>query len=421
VRVTALGGRGDGVARLDNGEVVLIAHGVPGDEVTIVPCGKLRGVQRGRIVSVQIPSPHRTTPRCAVAGVCGGCTWQHVDVDLQRREKATLAQRALGKFPCEIRFDHRTPAYGHRRRARLHLRRQNGQFVIGMMLRASDAVAATQACPTLEPALEALLPRLRDALQEVISEGEVYLVGGVEGVIASLHARPVPGGASLGAQHLATATGLAGVTLRSGAWHDSWGMREVVLAETAQALPIRCDAEGFCQASSDGNRAIRDAVAAALTDAGPLTRIQEFYAGSGNLTALLLGRAPQVRSVEVNEAAVLRARASLTAPAQRLGTQLDWFCGDAAHLIEPPQVSELWLLDPGRPGARELCEHASLSGPHHVIYVSCAIDTLARDLRTLESGGYRSQSAVAIDAFPHTPRMEMVVHLRRQLDGTPSS
>ena len=418
VLVTALGGRGDGVARLETGEVVLIAGGVPGDEATIVPTHKQRGVLRGRIVQLTVPSPHRTAPRCEVAGLCGGCVWQHVDLALQRQEKATLAQRAIGKNPCDITADHRTAAYGHRRRVRLHVRRQNGKLVLGMMLRESDAVAATLACPTLEPALEALLPRLQRALQTSVAEGEIYAVCGVEGAIASLHARPLPGAPRLLARDLAEETGLVGVELRLGAWHDAWGAHEVTLAETAGALAIRCDAEGFCQASADANRAIREAVAKALEQAGRLSRVQEFYAGSGNLTALLLGHVPDVRSVEVNEAAVVRARVSLSGPAQAQGTRLNFFCGDAAHLAEPPQKDELWLLDPGRPGARELCEQAAQSGPAHIVYVSCALDTLARDLRTLEAGGYRCQSAVAIDAFPHTPHLEMVVRLARQLDGS---
>lgn len=420
VRVTALGGQGDGVARLQSGEVVLIAGGVPGDEVAIQPLGKLRGVQRGRITELSQPSPHRTVPTCAIAHVCGGCTWQHVDLGLQRSEKEGMARRTLGRQGCELTRAQGAPALGHRRRVRLHLRQQNGRLCIGMMLRESDAVAATEHCPALEPALDALLPRLRDALEGVITQGEIYAVLGAEGALVSLHAQPLSGGKRIDAEGLAAAAGLAGAAIQIGRWQEAWGEREITLTETAQDVGIRCDARGFCQASGDANRAIRAAVSAALDVTGPLRRVQEFYAGSGNLTALLIGRVPAVRSVEVDEEAVERARWALSG-AGAAGTRIDLYCGDAAHLMEPPVADELWLLDPGRPGAREVCEQAARDRPAHIVYVSCALDTLGRDLRTLENAGYRSRSAVAIDAFPHTPHLEMVVHLAlpaAQLDGT---
>ena len=49
------------------------------------------------------------------------------------------------------------------------------------------------------------------------------------------------------------------------------------------------------------------ASSAALAAIGPVPRIQEFFAGSGNLTALCLGHAPVVRTVERDADAVARA------------------------------------------------------------------------------------------------------------------
>ena len=50
-------------------------------------------------------------------------------------------------------------------------------------------------------------------------------------------------------------------------------------------------------------------------------------------------------------------------------------------------------------------------GPRHVAYISCAPDTLARDLKALRAGGYAIVSRQVFDMFPRTFSFETVAHL----------
>lgn len=416
VTVAALGGLGDAVVRLDDGRVVLLPEGVPGDRLRIQLMGTHRGVARGRVLQVVVPSVDRVEPACPVASRCGGCTWQHVSLRVQRTTKLDAARRALGPDAAELRMDDRVPDLAHRRRVRLHLRRDPGGLHAGFMAKGSELLVATDACPVLEPVLAALLPRLGPVLERFVDQGEVHAVLGIEGVIAAVFAKPKGGAETPDPARLADALGLAGLRLQLGSNTFRHGLDEVTLPETLSAeageagLPVRVDAAGFAQATVTGNQAIRQAVQLALDEIGNIPRCQEFYAGSGNLGVLLAGRTPELRVVEWDQAAADRARRALL-PAQALGTRVTVLCGDAAELIEPAESGELWLLDPGRPGALEVCKAAVIERPLHLVYVSCALDTLARDLKVLRAAGYVQQTAVLIDTFPHTPHAEMVVRL----------
>lgn len=408
VDVTALGGLGDAIARLDDGRVVLVPDAVPGDRLLIEQLPPQRGILRGRIAEIIAPSPYRQTPPCPVFAQCGGCTWQHIDLATQQAEKSSFLRHAIGRAVDIEVAQQPVPPWRHRRRVRLHLRCERGQLTAGMMARASHDIAEVDDCLVLTEPLSRLLQVLPDVARPWLKTGEVYAVEGVEGVLAAIHGLPHDFRVMPQASALLTELGVVGLTLSLGRHQDAAGLREVVLPETLGDWPVRVDGAGFCQATEAGNRAIRHAVAAALDAIGPATRIQEFFAGSGNLSALCVGRAPVVRTVERDADAVARARVTLAA-----APQFQLFCGDVDELIDAAIPGEVWLLDPGRAGARGVCQQAMDGGPAHIIYVSCAMDTLRRDVQLLQNAGYAVQSAVLIDAFPHTPHVEAVVRLQK--------
>jgi tRNA/tmRNA/rRNA uracil-C5-methylase (TrmA/RlmC/RlmD family) len=49
--------------------------------------------------------------------------------------------------------------------------------------------------------------------------------------------------------------------------------------------------------------------------------------------------------------------------------------------------------------------------PRYLCCISCAVDTLARDLKPLMAAGYRPVSMRMFDMFPRTPYFESMVLL----------
>ena len=69
------------------------------------------------------------------------------------------------------------------------------------------------------------------------------------------------------------------------------------------------------------------------------------------------------------------------------------------------------IMDPPRSGARELVGPLLRMHAARVIYVSCDVATLGRDLQALCDGGYRIAEVRAFDFFPNTHHAEVVTVL----------
>ena len=89
------------------------------------------------------------------------------------------------------------------------------------------------------------------------------------------------------------------------------------------------------------------------------------------------------------------------------------------RLAEEGVTPGVAVVDPPRAGL-DLATLTALvlMGPGRIIYVSCHLRSLLRDLEQLTRAGYRLQEVRAVDMFPHTPHVETVSLLTSNPTGT---
>src|SRR6188472_2118634 len=87
---------GEAIARDDGGRVVFVRGALPGEVVAAEVTVEKKDWARALTVTVEQASPDRVTPPCPSrrAG-CGGCGWQHLTVDAQRRGRVDIVSEAL--------------------------------------------------------------------------------------------------------------------------------------------------------------------------------------------------------------------------------------------------------------------------------------------------------------------------------------
>jgi 23S rRNA (uracil1939-C5)-methyltransferase len=340
------------VGRLDDGRVVLALGAAP-DELALVRITREHKTYvEGVVDQVLEPSIHRREPPCphAKSGECGGCPWQHLTEAAQRSEKEAIVCREVERVAPEatvrpIRSD--VPPFGYRRRARLGYR----DSVLGYRRPAQRRIFDLTCCPVLDPALEAALPRIREA---------------------------VSGGGS--------------------------GNIDILVQPDGQVV-YGPDATPFAQASEGGESCLIDLVLEAFPS--DLGRICELFSGSGTFTIPLLNRGHSVSAWEIDRKALKRLR--------RVAPAADVHRADLLNESTPLDLGrfEGVLLDPPRGGAAVCMEAIANTGAHIVVYVSCAPMTLCRDLQMLRDRGYRVDWVQPVDAFPQTHHIECVTVLTR--------
>lgn len=412
VTVAALGADADGIATAPDGRTLFLAAALPGE---LIQPGALqrRGDAWAAEAAVLVPSPDRVAPPCRHFGPCGGCTLQH----LADTPYADWKQERLSAVLR--RLDHDTPLpplartpRGARRRMDFAIRRENGAVRVGLHMRRSQSVVDIRECPVLHPtlfaAIEALRPVLRglaglrrtgSAVLNLLDSGPDLLLRTDAPLAASDRTRLAALADALRMPRIAWALGDHGQPETAAL------LRPATTAFAGHATPVPPGA--FMQASLDGERAIGDAVLAALPRSRPRDTVVELFAGIGTLTHRLAGHARvQAFEGDAEAAAALRSAGNPRVAVTRRDL-----------VRQPLTVPELAgaaavVLDPPWGGAREQMPALAAAG-RPIVYVSCNPAALLRDGTTLRQAGFRVTAAAAIDQFLWSANIESVVAFAR--------
>jgi 23S rRNA (uracil1939-C5)-methyltransferase len=425
--VARVGADGDGVAELADGTPLYLAGTLPGETVRarrVKPRGE---GWAGQVDAVIAPSPDRADPACPHFGTCGGCTLQHWQDAPYRAWKAGLLEAALRRAGSAVEVAPlvATP-HGTRRRVDLALRRQGASVVVGLHAARAAEVVDLSACPVLHPALFALVARLRATLPGLAllrREGSAVVNLLDNGLDLLLRSDAAP--------TTADRTRLADFARAHGLCRISWapgigapgtgaptagnGAGETLCLLHApvavlSGVTVRPPPGAFLQASREGEAAIVAAVLAGLPEKLPARAlVADFYAGCGTLSFALASRA-RVAAYEGDEGLVAALRTA--ANTQGLGGRISVTQRDLAR--RPVMAGELAgcaavVLDPPYAGAATQMAQIAAARPKRVVVVSCNPDALARDAAILHRAGYAVLSAVPIDQFLWSARLESVV------------
>lgn len=373
---------GEALARDDDGRVVFVRGGVPGDRVVVEPIEEHGDWWRAEVVAVDVAGPARVDPPCPRrhAG-CGGCDWQHVAAALQLEAKSEIVRDALrrtGKLPdADVRIGAAVPDRAYRTTIRV-VGDHEGRPAFRRE-RSHDTVAI-ETCLVAHPRLIELaeLARLTPGLEATFR---------VSGATSRATARWDAGKGEV--------TGLPD-------WVAT-GPRAAI-DEEVSGHRFRVSAGSFFQSGPQAAELLIDAVRRAAPELATARRVVDAYAGVGLFAVAAVPESAAVVAIESSRAAVADCRHNLGERPSRVehGQVGRWQSGrneEVDVVIADPARSGL-----GRPGVAALVRPAA----GVLVLVSCDPVALARDTELLARQGYRHDGTEVLDLFPHTHHVECV-------------
>ncbi len=395
------------LGRVD-GQVVLVSGAIPGERVRARVGRVARRVAFAETIEVLEASPDRRPPPFDPA--CGGSLYAHVGYARQLALKSEIMADAFARIAKMALPDGPSlapsPQSGYRLRARLHVRGGRIGFFREGTHELCDPATAGQLLPSTVDALRRLEIELGAARLVTAASCELCEnLGATERVVSLDY------GAA--AQSLAGTAAVEGITaLDPGGYGSPWVVDAIeVFRRTAT---LRHHVRAFFQ----GNRHLLVPLAARVAVHAGEGDVLDLYAGSGLFSVAIAARGDgAVTAVEGDPFGAADLRINALPWEGRITVRhmsVEDYLSDAVSSDAPRSV----VVDPPRTGlSEEAASGLARLRPGRIVYVSCDVATLARDVKRLVEAGYHVELAEGFDMFPNTPHIETVAVLRRRPDA----
>ncbi len=137
----------------------------------------------------------------------------------------------------------------------------------------------------------------------------------------------------------------------------------------------------------------------------------DLYSGTGTIAQLMAPVAGKVIGVEIVEEAVEAAKKNA-----RLNglDNCEFIAGDVLKVLDDiEEKPDMIILDPPRDGIHPKALPKIIDyGVDRIVYISCKPTSLVRDLEVFLERGYRVEKAVAVDQFPWTANVEVIIKMQ---------
>ena len=377
--VTYLSQKGMGVVRnRTDGVTYFISETWPGDigefEISNRPLNNKK-FGFAKLIRLIKPSIDRVDPPCTHHGRngtgCSGCPWMIARYSSQLEQKRNRLVYALQRVGLEttqltVPLVHSSPqSLGYRNRFQV---KTNGKQ-LGYMVEGTHDLAPVDDCLVLNPTCRSLLRTMSASLPRID-----WLPG------------------------------------------EDRGWNSIDLDDEMTADQIRINEKRpFRQGNAAQNEAMRAWLAQKLAGQDCSGKVVELFCGSGNFTEI-------IAQADFSEIIACESdlKAIQTLKARRLERvsiwQVDLFLPFIWKSLKKAIVgAETLVMDPPRAGLNNIRGFfETFSSLNTVYYISCDVETFARDAKVFTGQGWVIKELQPIDLFPHTPHVEILAFFEKK-------
>ncbi|MED1605974.1 23S rRNA (uracil(1939)-C(5))-methyltransferase RlmD [Cytobacillus kochii] len=430
---------GAGVAKVD-GYPLFVPNALPGEKAQIKVLKTSKGYGFGKLIETYEESPYRVTAPCPIYKECGGCQLQHLSYEGQLLAKQKQVRDVLTRIgKLENVTVHPTigmsDPWRYRNKSQVPIGEHEGGLIGGFYQQRSHQIIDMKSCLIQQEKNDEVIQKVKEicnkngvrAYDEQRHKGDLRhimarygLVTGDVMIVLVTKAKDLPNRKKIIADITENIAGVKSIVqnvnpkktnvIMGDETRVLWGQE--VIYDYIGDVRFAISARSFYQVNPEQTKVLYDKALeyAALTGK---EEVIDAYCGIGTISLFLAQKAKSVFGVEIVPEAIEDAKRN--AELNNI-TNANFAVGKAEEVIpawyEKGHKADVLVVDPPRKG----CDEALLQTiidmkPKKVVYVSCNPGTLARDLRVLEDGGYRTVEVQPVDMFPQTTHVECVAQL----------
>ncbi|WP_394754746.1 23S rRNA (uracil(1939)-C(5))-methyltransferase RlmD [Crenothrix sp.] len=427
VSIQSLTHDGRGVAHVD-GKATFIDEALPGEDVEFIYTEIRKDYAEGKVVKVLKAAPIRTQAPCPHYGVCGGCSFQHVESSAQIEVKQNLLLeqfKRIGKVEIPELWEPLIgPHWGYRSKARMGVKyvAKKERVLVGFRERRNPFLAEIGNCMVMNPKVGLKLIALGEMISELTIRDKIpqieVAIGDTDCVLAVRVLEPPTDAdkaimADFAKQHEIT------LCLQSKGPDTIKPLNSEDSMMLTYSLPdhdieFKFRPAMFTQVNYDINRQMINRVLATL-DLNENDTVLDLFCGLGNFTLPIAKYAGKVVGIEGDQPLVNHAKENAR---HNNINNAEFYAADLSKDLDAhPWAQQKYnkiMLDPSRAGASDVLPYFKKWQPELIVYVSCNPSTLARDAGILVNDmGYVLVKAGVMDMFPQTAHVESMAVFRK--------
>ena len=432
LEIASLAQGGRGVARTEEGFVIFVSGGLPGDTVRARVGKSKKAYAEATAVEMLEPAPERIAELCLHGGEpCPGASWQGLPYERQLEHKQTQVAEALtriGGFEG-IEIEPIVPAveqWRYRNKLEYSFGPTNSDpsgIALGFHARGRwDKVIDIDDCRLASERNNAARNAVRDWAR---AEGLApFNRVDASGTLRNLVVREGRRTGQIQTQLITTAAEIPEPPVdlhtiveghRSGVQGPTGALGSERLHERLCGLDFSASAGAFLQTNTETAELLYG-VAREYAALGGSERLFDLFCGIGTIGLSMAADAGEVWGIE----SVPQAVDDATENARANGiANAEFRTADARvgirPLVEEAGTPDVVVIDPPRAGlSQKIVRRILECGARRIVYVSCNPTTLAPNARQMvDDGGYRLLRVRPVDMFPQTPHIECVALLER--------
>lgn len=389
MKIEKLNHNGFGIGYID-GKVTFVKNTLIGDEVEVAITKEHKTYNEAKVTKYLTKSPLHKVPICPYAEKCGGCTYQIMSYEEEISQKQKVVEELLGKKAQIIKCDN----YNYRNKITLKVK--NGK--IGFFEEGTHNLVSIDNCYLCTEKINKIIKELLTI--ELSNIYEITIREGEETIVILYTTGPT----NIDISNLINADN---ILLKDKEYHILKGKSYINTNIGKYKYIIEKDS--FFQVNKYLTQKLYDKALEYLHPRDDDVLL-DLYCGAGTIGIYLASSVERVVGIELNEYSIASAEKN-----KKLNNipNINFINADVAKAINKVKMATKVVVDPPRKGLdKNTINNIKRLYPARIIYISCNVHTLARDIKLLEDF-YTLESYTIVDMFKGTYHTEIVSVLQR--------